>query len=159
MDPIRTEKWRVSGACSYAQWATANDLGFLIRHYIKPRGGPVRNLPAWDSDHRRWRHPNYPILDTIGAPVGATVGIHIEFADWDSAGRPDGFESANITEYWSRLDPHIRAEDDLWKGLVKGTVLLRAVEADIFSDIYRERLEAFVGEHLAPVAVKPAKVE
>lgn len=154
LDPADTDQ--VWGTCTYAQWATINDLGFLLRHYIKPQND--RSLPAWDRGRGCWRHPDdMASVKNLTRIVSASIDMQIEFVVWDSAGRPDGFETANITEYWSMLDPHVRAKDDRWKRLVEETAQLRAEGADIFGAAYKEQLKTFVGEYLAPVAVKPAK--
>lgn len=155
MDLIENDKDAVTGAWTYTQWATANDLGFLIRQHIRP-SRHRSCLPAWDESLRRWRHPKDPNCSAIGA-IAAKAGMHKEYLSWVSAGRPDGFETANITEYWSQLDPHIRTRDDLSVELVEETTPLREKGVDIFGPAYREKLEVFAGKYLTPVGIKPAR--
>lgn len=157
MDPKKkSNRDQVPIPRAYAQWAAVNDLGFCLRRFLDPtceyasmiiagqymhRGsGPA---PYWAGVCARYDY-DYDIADCRS--------VLAECYEWCVAGYPDGFKCENVVEYWSQLDPHVRAKDTYWEKLVAETAPLRAKGVDLHGAGYREMLEAFVAKHLSPLA-------
>lgn len=147
MDPTAVKKL-ITSAGGYARWAYVNDLGYNLRHCLQYCGQSLLYLdvPIFD----------YYIPTTTDPSCEDFKHIDREFSAWCIAGRPDGFASEYLAEFWaSRLGPHMASS--FRKELVEATMTLRARDADLFGAAYREMLEAFADNYLTPANVKPAK--